>query len=338
VTGPVSGYDPIPEIEKLGYTGREAAFLYLVGMHSGYFLRSQFLQLVKREDGALVQRFLAKAVSAGHVVPIEYAAGRHIYHLKSKLVYRLLGQEDSQNRRLKGDREIKTRLMQIDYLIDHFGETFLETAEDKVRFFHEKLKLNTGLLPQAAYRNHGQPCYFPDRFPVSVTEKPCERFPHVTFVFLDDGLRSLSAFVHWLKQYTPLLNALQFAEVVYVSDSSRNFAGAEREFLCRFPRNATSKEFPMGLEHFLSWLRVRSGLDRKEGRFSSDEMRIAREGDEIYTDLEMKALLAAWKMGSTNEARIRQRFQPQLRQITFRSDLLSYTYPVWSVKYRHSVQ
>lgn len=333
----MSGYDPIPEIGKLGYTAREAAFLYLVGMHSGYFLRSQFLQFVKREDGAMVQRFLTKTVFFGHVIPIEYAAGRHIYHLKSKLIYRLLGHEDSQNRRLKGDREIKTRLMQVDYLIDHFGEKLLETAADKLRFFQEKLKIETESLPQAAYRNHGLPCYFPDRFPISVTEKPGERHPHVTFVFFDDGLRSLSAFHRWLEQYTPLLNTLQLAEVVYVSDSSRNFDSAEREFLRRFPGKAASKELPKGLEHFLLWLNIRSRYDREGGHLTPDGICLLAEGDELYTSLEMKVLLESWKLGRTNEAGIRARFEPQLRRITFRSHLLSYTYPVWSMKYRHSV-
>jgi hypothetical protein len=32
-------YDPIPELRRFGYTEREAAFLYLVGIHSGHFLR-----------------------------------------------------------------------------------------------------------------------------------------------------------------------------------------------------------------------------------------------------------------------------------------------------------
>jgi hypothetical protein len=78
-------YDPIPELRKLGYTEREAAFLYLVGIHSGYFLRRQYLAFIEREDGAMVQRFLQKVVELQHVRPVEYAAGRHIYHLKSKL-------------------------------------------------------------------------------------------------------------------------------------------------------------------------------------------------------------------------------------------------------------
>ena len=34
-------YDPISILQNVGYTEREAAFLYLVARHSGYFLRRQ---------------------------------------------------------------------------------------------------------------------------------------------------------------------------------------------------------------------------------------------------------------------------------------------------------
>jgi hypothetical protein len=333
----VTVYDPIPELQKLGYTEREAAFLYLVGMHSGYFLRRQFLVFVEREDGAMVQRFLQKAVSFGHVVPMEYAAGRHIYHLKSKLVYRVLGQEDSQNRRSKGDREIKTRLMQVDYLIDQFGQKFLETGADKVRFFQQKLSVKVESLPQASYRSRGAPCYFPDRFPISVTEKLGQTAPLVTFVFLDDGLRSLSAFVRWLEQYAPLLNALQLAEVVYTSDNSRNYAGAEREFLRRFPPSSVTSELPFGLEHFLNWLRIRTRYDREGGNFSLDHMRVLDEGERLYTSLEEQAILAGWKLGSVRESKLRERFEREMHQISIRGYLFEYDYPVWSMKYRRSV-
>ena len=82
-------YDPIPELEKFGYTERESAFLYLVGMYSGYFLRRQFLASVQREDGAMAQRFLLKSIQLGHAVPIEYAAGTP--HLSSQVQNRVPG-------------------------------------------------------------------------------------------------------------------------------------------------------------------------------------------------------------------------------------------------------
>ncbi len=94
-----SNYDPVPDIERLGYTEREAAFLYLVAIHSGYCLRRQYMHFIEREDGAMVQRFLQKGAEREHLRPIEYATGRHVYHLKAKLLYRFIAQPDSQNRR-----------------------------------------------------------------------------------------------------------------------------------------------------------------------------------------------------------------------------------------------
>ncbi|MHB8303734.1 MAG: hypothetical protein ACYDC6_12980 [Acidobacteriaceae bacterium] len=36
----------------MGYTEREVAFLYLVALHSGFFLRRQYGRFVRRERGA----------------------------------------------------------------------------------------------------------------------------------------------------------------------------------------------------------------------------------------------------------------------------------------------
>ena len=44
--------DPIIALESLGYTEREAAFLYLVAIHSGYFLRRQFNYFIDRRLGS----------------------------------------------------------------------------------------------------------------------------------------------------------------------------------------------------------------------------------------------------------------------------------------------
>jgi hypothetical protein len=330
-------YDPIPELRKLGYTERESAFLYLVGMHSGYFLRRQFLGFIEREDGAMAQRFLQKSNDLSHVHAIEYAAGRHIYHLKSKLIYRVLGVEDSQNRRLKGDRQIKARLMQVDYLVEHSGERFLETTRKKVSFFQEKLKVPHDSLPRIEYGSNRTRCYFPSQFPITVAQEPNQSHPMVSLTFLDDGLRSISAFVRWLEQHTSLLRSLHRAEVIYGADNSRNFDGAEREFRHRFPRQAVKKDLPKGLDHFLSYLKLRTRYDRQGGSFSMDDMSILRDGMNLYTGLEHKALLSAWTMGSTSEDRIRARFEPETRSFSIRGHLLEYDYPVWSMKYRRAV-
>ena len=48
-------HDPVPDLMQLGYTPREAAFLYLAGTSSGFFLARQYARFVQRRPGALIQ-------------------------------------------------------------------------------------------------------------------------------------------------------------------------------------------------------------------------------------------------------------------------------------------
>lgn len=243
-------YDPVPELQKFGYTEREAAFLYLVGMHSGYFLRRQFLVFVQRDDGAMVQRFLAKSTQLRHVVAIEYAAGRHIYHLKSRIVYRVLAKENSQLRREKADREIKSRLMQLDYVLDHFGIQFLDSDRSKTELAQRSVRGRSDFLSEnRPGNNRHRPFFGP--FPIAVRQHPVTMDSLISLAFVDDGLRSVSAFMRWLAKVEPVLATVRHAEVVYVADNRRNFDQAEHEFGKRFPIQAVRQISIRGhlLEH-----------------------------------------------------------------------------------------
>ncbi|HVJ04104.1 MAG TPA: hypothetical protein VM578_00380, partial [Candidatus Saccharimonadales bacterium] len=178
-------------------------------------------------------RFLQKAMEREHLRPIEYATGRHVYHLKAKLLYSVINQPDSQNRREKSDREIKLRLMQLDYVLDHPDRKFLESGSAKVEFFHSNLRLPMTTLPRRGDQIPSHSRFFPDRMPIAVTEKRGD-FPFVSFAFVDEGQRSLSSLERWLEQHDALLHTLPNLEVVYVADSPRNFDGAEHQFLRRF--------------------------------------------------------------------------------------------------------
>ena len=81
---------------RFGYTDREATFLYLTAVHSGYFLRRQFIECVHRERGGVATNLLRKAMKLGHVATLPCFEGRFIYHLHGKQIYRALDQSDSQ--------------------------------------------------------------------------------------------------------------------------------------------------------------------------------------------------------------------------------------------------
>jgi len=98
-----------------------------------------------------------------------------------------------------------------------------------------------------------------------------------------------------------------------------------------------TKELPHGVEHFLSYLKLRMIYDRQSGGFAMDEMRVLNDGMKLYVSLEHRVLLEAWKIGSTTEDKIRARFEPQTRQTSIHGYLLEYDYPIWSMKYRRAV-
>src|SRR5438876_1150447 len=88
-------YDSIDTLSYLGYSEREATFLYTVALYSGYFLRRQFNFSVRRHLGSAAVGFLAKAKRAGHIREIQCDAGRLLYQLYARWLYRIVGQENS---------------------------------------------------------------------------------------------------------------------------------------------------------------------------------------------------------------------------------------------------
>jgi hypothetical protein len=218
--------DLVVALESLGYTEREAAFLYLVAAHSGYFLRRQFNYFIDRHKGFLAHRFLEKAQDAGHIGLIEYGQGFHIYHLFSKPIYRLLGNADSQNRRRKGDGMIRARLMALDYVLENDTEHYLVSEEERVRFFTEVRCIRADGLTD------GSP--FSGTFPVAVVDRTQPTTSLVRFAFVDEGLLSTRKFCRFLSDMAPLLHELGTFELVYVGCSNHNFLAAEHQFRHQF--------------------------------------------------------------------------------------------------------
>src|SRR5260370_8749860 len=134
-TRPVQ-YDAIDTMRCLGYSERQASFIYTVAVHSGYFLRRQFNFAVQRRRGWIAANFLVKAKRAGHVREIQCAPGRLLYQLCAKQIYRIVGQKNSRNRRAKSPREVRRRLIMLDYVLVHLrDQEFLETDASRCKFF-----------------------------------------------------------------------------------------------------------------------------------------------------------------------------------------------------------
>lgn len=239
----------ISVLQSLGYTEREAAFLFLVATHSGYFLRRQFNYFCSRQKGFIAQRFLEKAQRAKHVTTIDCGQRFFLYHLFSKPLYRMLGHPDSQNRRRKGDGSIRARLMALDYVLENPEEYYLASEDDRVNFFSvaRKLCADRMIMGKAFW---GTPL-------VSIVDRMHPATTLVRFIFIDEGLQSMSRFCRFLSTMKPLLEAMGSFELIYTACSTHNFQPAEKEFRRHFEVRTTLKQGAL-----------LPGLERETGKHS----------------------------------------------------------------------
>jgi hypothetical protein len=326
-------YDPIASLESIGYLEREASFLYLVAVHSGYFLRRQYYRFAGREGGTLIAQLLKKAMHRQHIHVIECGHGWHIYHLTSKPVYAALGRRDSQNRRIRGDAHIKSRLMVLDFILANLGANLLEDAASKVDFFTSQCSISNEVLPHSYA---GRLMYFSDGFPVLVTSAGIPQF-----TFFDEGQVTATRFERFLKQYQPLFEALGEFELIYVADTNTSSARATGMFNRFLPadrlRGVTSAT-PLGVEHFVEYLAASQRYEAKGSVISARDLEVLREGEYLYTSLEHRALQAAWSNQSTSADRIRQRFLQKSLRATFSTIVLPYRYPTDAKQHRLAPQ
>jgi hypothetical protein len=257
--------DPILALQSLGYTEREASFLYLVAVHSGYFLRRQFDYFIDRNKGAIVHAFLEKARIAGHIEVIDYGEARHVYHLFSKPIYRLLGSPESQYRRRKSDGFIRGRLITLDYILENDRDHYFESDEDKTSFFADVRKIPSEFFADSDGR------LFPElrTSPISVSDRTQPDTSLVRVLFADEALLSTAKFNRFLLATERLLRALMAFEVIYAASSVHNFADAETTFQNRFAPAEPAKQTNLGEDWRLDSARISPRSAPLRGQFTT---------------------------------------------------------------------
>jgi len=304
-------------LERLGYSEREADFLCLAALHGGYFLRRQYARFLDSPDGGTVTQLIEKALDLGHAEAATYKANTHIYHLAARPFYAALGQQDNRNRRRKEPMTIKTKLMGLDFVLDHPDQKYLTTEQEKRRFFQERFSVQPHELPAKHYASRGEITdrYFVEKYPIfySSSFEPASP-PVVSFCFLDSGLAAVSAFESFLSQYARLFAHLRGFEVIYVAANEVLFAKAQTAFQ-RFsssrqaPANglALDAELPKILEYF----EARRLLEAKQ--FASfDRAKLIRFRDQqiAFGNPKTEALYKRWRAGDN----LRDLFNPEPKQ------------------------
>ena len=286
----------IQGLTSLRYTEREAAFLAIAALQGGYFLRRQYCQFLGKEVGGTAAALIDKVLLKEHARAITGCSGAIVYHLCARPFYAALGQADNRNRRFHPPMVIKNRLMGLDFVLDHPGETYLSTEREKVDYFVRELGIAKEDLPSKLYRSptsHAATArYFVDKAPMFVSRD--EQAP-VSFTFVDEGTQTGARFASYLKDYLRLFNKLRSFRLIYITTPQSPFRSAEAAFR-RFLTPQVSSVRPLGLDDLMAHFEDRQ-LYEIGDLTSFDRARLVRLRDQKqqYAGPEFDRLFHLWQ-------------------------------------------
>lgn len=272
---------------RFGYTKREAAFLELAALLSGYFVRRQFNEFIGRECGALGQGFIERAQRLGHMRVLAASGNRQVLHICGSGVYAGLLDENNRNRREHRPETVRRRLMGLDFAISQKERAWLLTEREKVAQF-EAAGISKRDLPQSAFRSRTQ-TFFVDKQPIARGADG-----QVELGFIDEGLRGFSKWQLFLKQHRLLFQQLRGSIVIYASPDPTRFRPAEAVF-----RRTVAGESPNGgldLVRLKRYFSVRKLFDEKiYESFDQSRLDELRENRRVFSGDRFESLYQAWR-------------------------------------------
>ena len=233
----MTSQERIRAIAGMGYLPREAEFLCLAALHSGYFLRRHYGRFLGVGSGGCDSRLVKKLLSRGHARERRLGPRTRLVHLCSHPFYRAIGQPDNRHRRTRSLPAVQVKIMGLDFVLDHLlGQdrdkaelSFLPTEEEKLDCFHRELGIELSRLPQKIYCSpRGGPSTtrcFVDKLPVF--RSGSEAF---SFAYLDADSVSCSGFETYLEQYRELWARLQSVRILFATGEPFRIPWAERRY------------------------------------------------------------------------------------------------------------
>ncbi len=286
----------LDRLRDFGYNEQEARFLYLVATHSGYFTRRQFLSFTHQTKGCLVHRFTTKLLTQHHAQATQYAHKTYVFKLTSRKIYDLIGKDNLRDHRLHTADFIRKRLLVLDFVLAHPDLEYLESQEEKLKFFHEQLGVPGSLLLGQTDSTGGlDPSlnrFFKDRFPVFVSPRngstPGSALP--TFVYCDPAQHGISWFAGYLDRHQVFFRRLPAFDLIYATPGHWKFDCASQVFVAIF-RNAQCPD----PEHLARYFQIRrlweTGQNASLTRADRD---LLRAGDKQYKGEPFESAYQQW--------------------------------------------
>lgn len=138
-------------LEVFGFTPRQAEFVGLAALVSGYCLRRHYQAFAGVPAGVQVRTLLDGLVARQWASRQRFRADRgHVYHLSGKPLYTAVGETDNRHRRRLPAAAIARKLMLLDAVLALPDHAWYATEADKVARFRQ-LDVPQNCLPRRRY-------------------------------------------------------------------------------------------------------------------------------------------------------------------------------------------
>jgi hypothetical protein len=293
----------IRAIQALGYSHSEAQFLRLVALHSGYFVRRQFLRAIDGRRGKRDQDFIDELLARRHARRKIFREDRHLFRIQSKVIYEALGEEDNRNRREHQPSTVRLRLMGLDFILEHPDRQYLISQEDKLSYFLGQHGLDPRVLPARVIRSNGSVTtrYFPDGFPQFLADG---QSTVVSFAYVDDAQLSADPFRSYLRNYRNLFKSLGAANLVFVTTSQHRFWVGQQALSRFWTRSQESATPDLDLNRLLAHFPHRLLFENRNTQ-SLDTAQINALAEDLHElrGLDIDHLFAIWKQSGAEGLR-----------------------------------
>ena len=224
-------------LRRNGYSADEAAFLCLAAEAGGYFLRRHYRTFRGTKRTRAESKLAHKLVSHGHAKVYLGPRNVELFHLSSRWFYRLIGDDQSRNRRRRPESAIRQRLLTLDYLLANRGGWRLTTDADKIDYFETLCSVPRPFLMLKNDR-------FIDRQPVLVGPKSVNYTTVISFCHVESRPFNPRRFRSFFRRHRYIWECLEAKRLVYVTDRKWNPVLAEREFRALANRSFPSRNDP----------------------------------------------------------------------------------------------
>ena len=288
----------IAALQDWGYGPRQAAFLALVMLHGGYFVRRQVAGFFHRKDGGVATAFMRELVLRRHARAAVYRRRTHVYHVYARPLFAAIGEEHNRNRRDVAPAEVVRKVMTVDLMLQTPQARFLATEQEKVAYLTGTCGVPLRVLPATWFGSQtdvfrGVVRYFLDKAPMFVG--PQDGTVSIAYVQgLDTTLTGLQTF---LDTYARLLSALSRACFVlcapdpWVCDRGEQVMAAWR-------RSAPARQAAAAVrlrEQLTAYCVSRHRLDTKSGFASNADRRIVRQRHGLVAAPRFEGLYERWR-------------------------------------------